>query len=384
MNYTNGFDIDLVLPALRERLGWQQPIALGSPILNSENLNSISGRYFGDDFHSACTIQNIKASQVDLGITDDQFNTYLTKKQDGMITRSLSKVFQKVELLEQCLMFTRFGKNDLIIPNTGQWVLWAINVANDQSISTQINFGTFYFDGDATFNMYLFQDGIREPISTIEVTVEAWQHTEVDFSQLVLNFKTGNKYYFGYYQVELGDVHAIREQVDTLATTLCFEAYNVVANATTDGSYFDHNQQQYPALPSGVNLEIISFKDHTQRIIRMANFFDEVQGLQMAVFAIELINNSNRGNSDQRQSQQQSQQQFMELNQAFATKEAPLIPGLKANIIAEFKRLRDTFYPPMIPQSVNMNNCGNGMDSYEQDWLNRNRRVFENPGVLVS
>jgi hypothetical protein len=108
-----------------------------------------------------------------------------------------------------------------------------------------------------------------------------------------------------------------------------------------------------------------------------------VQGLQMAAFAIELVNSSNRSNLDQRQSQQQSQQQFMELNQAFATKEAPLIPGLKANIIAEFKRLRDTFYPPMTPQTVDMNNCGNGLDSYEQTWLNQNKRVFNNPGVLV-
>jgi hypothetical protein len=231
--------------------------------------------------------------------------------------------------------------------------------------------------------MYLFKDGVRDPVKTIPVTVGAWQHTEIAFDQLVLNFKSGDRYYFGYHQSELGNVHAIREQVGTLATTLCFEAYNVVANATTDGSYFDHNQQQYPALPSGVNLEIISFRDHTQRIIRMANFFDEVQGLQMAAFAIELVNSSNRSNLDQRQSQQQSQQQFMELNQAFATKEAPLIPGLKANIIAEFKRLRDTFYPPMTPQTVDMNNCGNGLDSYEQTWLNQNKRVFNNPGVLV-
>lgn len=383
MKYTNGFDLDVVLPALQQRLGWVQPTQSGSPVLTSPNTTSTSGRYFGDDFHALCTIENIKASQGDPAINDANFNTYLYKKQTGMIMRALNEVFRKVELLEQCLMFTRFGKNDLIIPNTGQWAGWTIEVANDQSISTQITLGTFYFDGDITFNMYLFQDGIRSPIQTIPVIVTAWQHTEVDFSQLVLNFKTGMRYYFCYNQADLGGVHAVREQVETLATTRCFEAYNFVANATTDGTFFDRNQQQYPALPVGINLEIISFKDHTQRILRKANFFDEVQGLQMAAFAMELVNNSNRSNKDQRQSEQQSQQQFIELNQAFASKEVPVTPGLKSRIDREFKRLRETFYPPQEAISTSMETCDYGTDSYEQYWIKQNLRVFNNPGVLV-
>lgn len=384
MNYTNGFDVDVVLPALQKRLGWQQPTQAGSPVLSADNLASTSVRYFGDDFHALCTIENLKACQGDSAITDDNFNAYLYQKQTGMIMRALNETFRKVELLEQCLMFTRFGKNDLIIPNQNQWAGWTIEVANDQSISTQITFGTFYFDGDVTFNMYLFQDGIREPIKTIEVSVTAWEHTEVDFEQLVLNFKTGIRYYFAYNQADLGDVHAVQEQVESLATTRCFEAYNFKANATTDGTYFDHNQQQYPALPVGINLEIITFKDHTQKIVRKANLFDEVQGLQMAAFAMELTNFSNRSNKEQRQSEQQSQQTFIELNQAFATKEVPVTPGLKSRIMAEFKRLRDTFYPPQQPISTSMETCGDSIDSYEKTWINQNLRVFNNPGVLVS
>mgnify|MGYP001545699164 FL=1 len=176
----------------------------------------------------------------------------------------------------------------------------------------------------------------------------------------------------------------MQEQVESLATTRCFQAYNFKANRTIDGTYFDHNSQQYPALPVGINLEIISFKDHTQKIVRKANLFDEVQGLQMAAFAMELVNNSNRSNKDQRQSEQQSQQSFIELNQAFATKEVPVTPGLKSRIMAEFKRLRDTFYPPQQAISTSMECSGDAIDAYEQNWINQNLRVFNNPGVIVT
>lgn len=383
MKYTNGFDIDLVLPALQQRLGWMQPTIAGSPVLTTANTTSKSGRFFGDDFHALCSIKNIKANQEDPDIADADFNTYLTKKQSGMIMRALSETFRKVELIEQCLMYTRFGMNDLVLPNVDQWVGWVINVANDQSMSTQITFGTFYFDTNVTFNMYLFQDGIREPIKTIPVTVTAWQHTVVEFDQLVLNFKTGQRYYFVYDQRELGNAHAIREQVETVAVTKCFEAYNFQAYRTTDGTYFNVNNKQYPALPAGVNLEIISFKDHTQKIIRMANLFDEVQGLQMAAFAMELVNNSARSNATERLTEQKSQQAFIELNQAFATKEVPVTPGLKSRIMAEFEKLRETFYPRAEPTSVNMNTSGSGIDSYEKNWIDQNLRVFNNPGVNI-
>lgn len=388
MNYTNGFDIDVVLPALQKRLGWMQPTVAGSPVLTGDNIVSISKRYFNDgSFHALCTIENILASQQDAAISDADFNLFLATFQTSEIVRALNQVFREPELLEQVLMYTRFGLNDYSIANQAQWVGWAINVANDQSISTQITMGTFYFDTDCTFNMYLFQDGIREPLKTIAVDVVAYERTEVDFESLVLNYKTGQRYFFLYDQNELEaqGAKAIREQVETVATTRCFEAYNYQAYRTTDGSYFDPNNRQYPALPAGVNLEIISFKDHTQRILRKANLFDEVQGLQMAAMVIELVNVSNRTNLTQRQSEQQSSQMYMDLNQSFATKEVPVNPGLKSRINQEFKRLRETFYPSQKPMSTTMLTDADGMlDTYELNWAKQNWKVMNNPGILIT
>jgi len=391
MKYTNGFDMDLVLPALQKRLGWDQPTYAGAPVLDSDNTTSTSGRLFGEDFHALCTIQNIKANQEDPAISDADFNTYLTKRQNGMIMRALNETFRKKELIEQHLMYTRMGFSDVVLPNRSFMAGWCIEIAEDQAISTQITFATLYFDADATFNIYLFQDGVRGALKTIEVSCQAFKLTTVpfdlDFGQIILPFKTGTRFYLMYDQDELetAGVHAIREQPESIAHPKCFEAYSIQFPKTTDGSIFNSNQRQYPALPMGINLEVISFKDHTQRIIRQANLFDEVQGLQMAAFAIELVNNATRSNKTQRQTEQQSQQQFMELNQAFATKDVPVTPGLKSRIMSEFKRLRDTFYPPERPISVSMisDGCGD-MDSYEQNWMAENARVANNPGLYIS
>lgn len=388
MNYSNGFDMDLVVPALQARLGWQQPTYPGAPILTSPNTTSLSGRYFGEDFHALCTIANIKANQEDATIDDTNLNTYLLNRQQGMIMRALNETFRKPELIEQHLLYTRLGFSDVVLPNQGNFAGWCIEIADDQSIATQITFATLYFDADATFNLYLFQDGIRGALQTIPVTVQAYKHTEVPLN-FVLPFQTGIRFYLMYDQdeLELAGTQAIRDQPETMAATKCFEAYSIQFPKTTNGSIFNSNQRQYPALPMGINLEVIAFKDHTQRIIRQANLFDEVQGLQMAAFAMELVNNSARTNLTARQNEQSSQQTFMELNQAFATKEVPVTPGLKSRIMAEFKRLRDTFFPPAVPVSVSMI-AGGGrfadLDSYEQNWAAQNVRVANNPGVYIS
>lgn len=387
MKYTNGFDLDVVLPALRQRLGWIQPTLAGSPVLNAGNILSKSNRYFNDSsFHALCTISNLKNTQDDPSLSDTDFNTFLTTFQNSSIMRSLNEVFRETELIEQCLMYTRFGQNDMVIANQNQWVGWLINVANDASMSTQITMGTFYFDTDCTFNMYLFMDGVREPLQTIAVDVVAYQRTEVDFDSLVLNFKTGQKYFFVYNQAELEaqGAKAIREQVETLATTRCFEAFNFQAYPSTDGSYFNHDNRQYPALPAGVNLEIISFKDHTQKILRKVNLFDELQGLQMAAMVIEMVNNSTRTDATQRIAEQKSNQMYMDLNQAFATKEVPVTPGLKSRIDREFKRIRTTFYPAQTATSTSMETDCDGLDTYEQNWAKQNWKVMHNPGVLIT
>lgn len=389
MNYTNGFDIDLVLPALQQRLGWKQPTVAGSPIVSDGNLKSISGRNFGQSFHAMCTINNLKSNQEDPAISDDDFNQYLSDLQNDMIMRSLNEVFRSHELIEQVLLYTRFGYNDIPIVNSGQFVGYVINIANDKGISTQINFLTLYFTQSGSFPIYLYEDGVKEPIEVFNVSVDAWERTiwELDASdgdhpQIVLKFVRGRRYYLGYYQNDLGESQGIREQIDDWATCLCFEAYPLSAPLDGAGFGFNHNYRQFPFLPGGINMEMISFRDHTEKIIRKANLFDEMQGLQMAAFTLELVNHSMRTNRDQRQSEQQSNQTFLELNQSFATKEMPVTPGLRSRIDREMAKLKQTFFPKQGAVSLPMG-TDSGLDQLDAVWAKQNYRQLTNPPQQV-
>lgn len=380
--------MDLVLPALRERIGWRQPTVSGSPVIDAENSISKSGRYFGNSFHALCTIANLKANQEDPSINDGDFNNWLSDLQNDMILRSLNDVFRKPELIEQVLLYTRFGFNDIPIQNSNQFVGYVINIANDPGIATQINFLTLYFTQSGTFPVYLYEDGVKDPIVSFNVNVGAWERTiweldgsDGDHPEIVLKFVRGRRYYFGYYQSDLGTNQAIREQIDVWASTNCFEAYPL--SAPSDSFFgFNHNYRQFPFLPGGLNLEMISFKDHTERIIRKANLFDELQGLQMAAFALELVNNSTRTNLTQRNTEQQSQQQFMELNQAFATKEVPVTPGLKSRIDRELARVTNTFFPKQKPVSLPMQSSGI-YDQLDAQWNKAVKRQLTNPSWQV-
>lgn len=388
MNYTNGFDIDLVLPALQQRLGWQQPTLAGSPVLATPNTVSNSGRNFGQSFHAMCTINNLKSNQEDPALTDDQFNAWLSGLQNDMILRSLNEVFRSQELIEQVLLYTRFGYNDIPIVNSSQFVGYVINIANDKSVATQINFLTLYFTEGCSFPISLYEDGVKDPIVTFTVTCSAWERTiwELDGSsdnnpQIVLKFVRGRRYYLGYFQDDLGSAQGIREQIDSWETSLCFEAYPL--SAPLDDIFgFNHNYRQFPFLPGGINMEVISFRDHTEKIIRKANLFDEMQGLQMAAFTLELINNSMRTNRDQRLSEQQSNRTFVELNQAFPTKEQPITPGLKSRIDREMTKLRQTFFPKQGP--VSLPTCSDGgLDQLDAVWAKQNYRQLTNPPQQV-
>lgn len=371
MNYTNGFDIDLVLPALRSRLKWRE---LGGTA-------SASGRYFGSSFHAMCTLANLKAAQPDANLTDPDFNNFVANIQDDIILRSLNSIFREPELIEQYLMYTRYGVNDLPIINSGLFVGYLINVAPDKGISTKVNFATLYFNQDVTFNLYLYQDGIKTPLQTLSVSVTAYERTVIELGWL-LKFDVGRRYYLGYYQDDLGTAQAIQEQIEQWATPNCFEAFPV--KLPKDNMFgFNHNYRQFPYLPGGINLEIISFRDHTQRIIRQSNLFDELQGLQMAAYVIEQINNSTRSNVTERQTQQMSQQLYTDLNQAQSVENSPFLPGLRARVNSEFARVYRTFFPKAKPISMDMAAGDSSFYALDRQWVKQNINAVTNPPPAV-
>ena len=199
---------------------------------------------------------------------------------------------------------------------------------------------------------------------------------------MYLNYKTGRRYFIGYFQDDLGSVKAVQEQVDTWATMLCFEARPFAAPRVGTAFDFNHNYKQYTALPRGINLEVITFRDHTQQILRKANLFDEAIGLTVSVMALELINMSTRSNVTERQTKMVSGTLYQEINQAYPTDTIPVTPGLKSRMFSEYKMLRESFFPKIKSDSSTRNRTMKGLDGYESNWIKNNIDFANNPPMM--
>lgn len=362
-SYTNGFDFSRVIAALFGRVGWKQPIKANSPVVDSTNQLAKGYRYFNDgSFHAIVTVDNVKATMEESAASDVNLNQYLESLQRAAIMRCINAVFREREYIKQYLLLDRIGQNDKVIENASLFVGYEINLAPVMDIGIQIDSATLLFDQDVTFNLYLFKDGKKSPISVIQVSAVADEATVVNFSDLVLNYigsaTKGGRFYFGYFQEDLGSARAIQEQV-CAQDTACFRAQPMQSKQVIGQYDFDRNQRSYTVQPYGINLEMSVFRDHTQVIVKKANLFDEVIGLTVAAMTIEQIIYSCRSNNNERVLKDELSKIGiqLDLNGAAAISDSPKIKSLNDRIEEEFKRLRKSFGHKSKPQIVNLAEC---------------------------
>ena len=353
---SNGFNIDLVNPAFLGRIGWRQPTLAGSPVISADNLKSDSGRYW-QDFHASATIQKLKDSQEDPLISDSDFNSLLTSMDKSNLMRCLNSVFNRSQLIEHGLLYERVA-NALIttIPNQGNFCGYRIKVAKGD-YAIQLQNLSLYFDGAATFNIYLFNDLKKAPLQTKSVTTVANDQVITPLNW-TLNYNSdtnkGGLFYIGYFQDDLGSVHAMDEQLNIWDRSKVFGAYPF--QSPKIGLDFNRVNPSVIFRTYGLNLEVSSYLDFTHKIIQNAQMFDEVRGLSMAISVLEVIKNSSRTNSTERQANDRLGNTTIEqdLNLAFPTQDRPFIAGLKAQVTRELKRLNDNFFPLAKAMSVDI------------------------------
>jgi hypothetical protein len=358
-NYTNGFNYSRVLSAMMGRIGFRQGTISEYAIVNSDNAQSLSGRYY-DDFHSLVTVKNIKDTTENYQLGTIEFNAYLQSLKKSVIMRCLNGVLNVPEQIERVLSFNRLGYNDQPIENEDLFKGFEIKVAKDDSIGVQIQSATLLFDSDVTITLYLFKDGKKSSIWSQEVEVIASEATVINFDSVVLNYLSqgtkGGRFYFGYFQSELGSAKAIKEQAECWNATKCFSARPMQAEETETGQ-FDRENITWSYEANGINLEISSFKDHTNTVVRQAALFDELVGLQMAYNVVEQIVYSTRSNGTERALKDNVDRMGvqLDLNGAAPISEGPKTTGLKQRIERELKRVKEGFYPK--PKSMTVSLC---------------------------
>lgn len=347
MNYSNGYDLDKVLVALKGRLGWR-----------SQGDTPASGRFF-EGFHAACNAQYLKSSQQNKDITDFDFEDYLSSLESDIITRCLNGVFNESEFLEELMVHDRVvNSQDTPIDNGNSFVGFRIEIAKAYDIAVWLRHVQLYFDGAVTFNLYLFKEGVHQPIQTIPVTSVAGDQALVELKNLVLSYDQlkGSVFYIGYYQKDLGSVRALYE-LSTYNTARCYKLRPWSSQALSPTS-FNQKYITWTYYPYGLNFQVASFRDFTGRIVKNPHLFDELVGLQMAYYVLEQVLYSTRQNADQRKLQEVDPLALqMDLTGAAPISDGPQIMGLSKRIQRETQRVKESFYPKPKASSYTYADC---------------------------
>lgn len=312
--------------------------------------SSIAGRYF-EQFHPLCTLENLLSVHPNknfTGINDPAFLTFLSDLEQGVIMQLLNGVFNEPQLIESTLIFDRQLRNDIPYTSEGKFCGYRLYIAPGE-FAAQISRASFIFNGAATFNLYLFQDMQTEPLFTKSITTIAGQEVMVDLEDWIIHYtqpsSQGGVFYMGYFQNDLpNNVLALDQFINRWNESLAFgyTAFETPAIGSTD---FLRIQIPYTYRTYGMNLEIQTYKDFTNRVVKNASLFDEAIGLMMAVIILGYEAYSTRTNQTERITQPMAAQIYGELNNSgYASENNPFIAGLKKQVERETKRINDNFF----------------------------------------
>ena len=356
---TNGFNIDALMPALSERIGWDGATSPGYPTLTVANQKSKSGRYY-NDFHEAVTIKNISDTQENNEQTNDEFNTLLATLDRKVSLRALNGIFNQPCLIEHMLAYNRtYNRVKIIVPNGGNFVGYRVNVAAGD-FAAVFNSISLYFNGVATFNLYLFNDLIKLPIRTKSVTTVQDSQTKVQLGWTV-NYNdyqySGGVYFIGYMQNDLGSVQAIDEQLN-LWTNSCVFGGLPFQSKSIGNNDFDRNQPSPNFRSYGLNIEMSAYRDFTRVITQNIHIFDEARGLLMAISIIEQFKNTTRTNTSEKQITDMIDKWSYDVNGMLPNDGQPYVAGLKDQLKRAFKTIAETFNPK--EKAISVPASGNG------------------------
>lgn len=349
------------MAAFQGRLGWTQPTVEGVPTLSAPNLATSSSRTY-EGFHEGCRLKLLLDSQEDPNLTADEFNALLQQMDRDVIMRCLNAIFSRPALIEHTLNYERMSNLRYIpIANGGNFAGYRIKVGEGDYCVSIDSVGLF-FNGAATFNLYLFNDLVLAPLETIQVTTVPNSQTIVKLGwnmHYIGDLRNkGGLFYLGYFQNDLPPgVTALDEQLNLWADSKVFGAYPCQSPQVPGQLDFNRINPSVVFRSYGISLEVSSYFDYTEKIITNSSLFDEVRGLTMAQKVLETIRWSYRTNTDNRnavQAQTLSKDLNQDLNVADPGPDQPFVAGLKRQIQRALGALYMNFFPKPKPLSVSV------------------------------
>jgi hypothetical protein len=286
---------DKIIASLFGGVGFRNS-TLPMPTISPKNQESRSGLYFQDA--NFVTLQNIYDCQENKDITEDQFNLLLENMQKTAILDGVRKVTKGESNFIANVNLYPFEKTfDNVITKNGKLVLIEIEPLRSEIVS-KIKWVELSFDADATFNLYLFNSNLEDPIETKEVTTSAGEAKVVNLDWYISNDDSykGGTFYIGYYEDDV-NANACKKDYD-LASLRVETPYFNVEPVYMDG--WNVRKKTYSSKSYGLNLGIEIYTDYTQLIIQNQELFWDVIQLQMTEKVLNLIQSSTRTNIKER------------------------------------------------------------------------------------
>lgn len=340
---TNGFNPTTVYSALSTRLGWRMPTSTSFQFTGEGlGVDGDSGRYY-DDFHPIVNIANILDIQQDETIGASDYGLYLESLNKSNIFSVLNAVFDKQYEVENGLLVDECDECSTTISSGTNFVGWKFEVADGYALKALSAILTF--DSVATFNLYLYHSKTKAALKTKSVTTLANEQKVVDLTDWVMDAYSykGGHFYIGYFQSDLGSAKA-KDATEESEVYKTFDACTV--SVAHSGAILDTTQQSYGGSNSyGLNLDVVSYRDYTKKIITAPHLFDNALGYNMAANIIENFIFTMRTNGTERKlNNDDLNRLYLSLNTADNSDVNPYVSGIKRNLQKAIKELKNAFF----------------------------------------
>lgn len=323
-------------------VGFDNSTISGYDIVSETNQASISGLKFQDE-SSVVSIKNIKDTQENPSITDEQFNALLTKLQKRAILNVVSKVFSGQSDSIGSLNLFPFEKSfENTIEKRGKFVGFVIEPLR-AGVSMNISWIELFFDEVASFYVYLFNsNNPYEAVASIAVETEANRSTIIYPSQWYIHDNEtvkGGVFYIGYFESDLSTASAIAKDYES--SNVYFRTPNFYTEPVSldhTSKVIDVTSKVYETDTYGLNIGVEVYTDFTEYIIKNKNQFWRAIQLQMQEIVLNQIMFSTRNNTYADKNKENVAKASYELNGSENYK------GITAKLNDEINNLKKFFF----------------------------------------
>ncbi len=321
-------------------VGWNQSTVADQPTVDAGNLGSTSGLKF-NEAHPLVTIQNIYDTQEDTAISDAEFNTLLDHWQEDVIVRVCNSVFgadSRHMETKTLFPFERSFENTED-PGDGFLCIQMVMPLNRRFVYV-INSVSLALDSAKTFNVKLYNSGVKAAIQTKSITTVADEETKTALGWIISpvgNTYPGGNFYLGYEESDLDGAKPYKRDYENaniyLDGRFCKE-FQRIAVAGNEINFTDPTNLDQPF---GLNIEWSVYTDWTDAIISNRQIFANAIYYGMTIKILQQIRSTTRSNIVQR------------LNEDFRGIADFELDGAKNSIMSQYDKaieeLKEHFFP---------------------------------------